>query len=134
MDERGQNWELIDYEKIKDKIFSKDKIQTIVEELLINNSPDKKTLQYKLVKKENGNYYVSKMCLTEVFSIGNYKYPLVSSYGTINTVEKEVTVKEVEKSFKQQFPEKVFIMDVRNEIVNKQLDVSYSFRNYLSKE
>lgn len=134
MDGRGQNWMPIDYEKIKNKIFSKDKLQNVLEDWIINNSPDKKTLQYKLVKKENGNYFVSKTCLTEVFSIDSYKYPLISSYGTINIAEQKVTIKEMEKSFKQQFPGKVFIMDTRNGILNKQLDVSYSFRNYLSKE
>lgn len=134
MSEKGQNWELIDYEKIKDKIFPKNKFQNILEEWLINNSPEKKTLQYKLVKKENGNYYVSKTCLTEVFSIGNFKYPLVSSYGTINIAEQKVTIREMKKSFTQQFPGKDFIMDVRNGILNRQLDALYSFRNYLSKE
>ncbi len=134
MSEKGQNWELVDYEKIKDDLFSKKTLQNILEEWLINNSPEKKTLQYKLVKKENGNYYATKMCLTEVFSIANLKYPLVSSYGTINTAEQKVTIKEMENTFTQQFPKKDFIMDVRNGIVNRQLDALYSFRNYLSKE
>lgn len=86
------------------------------------------------MKKENENYYVSKMCLTEFFSISDIKFPLVSSYGTINIAEQKVTIQEMAKSFKQQFPEKNFIMDVRNGILNRQLDALYSFRNYLSKE
>ena len=134
MSEKGQNWEPIDYAKIKDKFLPKDKFQNILEEWQIHNSPEKKTLQYKLVKKENGNYFVSKMCLTEVFSIGNFKYPLISSYGTINIAEQKVTIKDMEKSFTQQFPGNDFIMDVRNGILNWQLDALYSFRNYLSKE
>ncbi|AZA80251.1 hypothetical protein EG347_12675 [Chryseobacterium sp. G0186] len=134
MDERGQNWELIDYEKIKNKFFSKRKLQNMLQDWLINNSPDKKTIQYKLVKKQNENYYVSKMCLTEFFSISDLKFPLVSSYGTINIAEQKVTIQEMAENFKQQFPEKNFIMDVRNGILNKQLDALYSFRNYLSKE
>lgn len=38
MDERGQNWELIDYEKIKNKIFSKRKLQNMLQDWLGNNN------------------------------------------------------------------------------------------------
>jgi len=51
------------------------------------NTPEKKTFEYQLIKKENGSYYISKMCLTELFSIGNLKFPLISGYGTINIAD-----------------------------------------------
>lgn len=134
MDERGSNWMIIDYEKIKNKIFSKSEIRNLAFNWQMNNTPDKKTLQYKLIKKENGSYYVSKMCLTEFFSIANLNFPLISSYGTINTAEEKVTIKAMQESFKKQVPNQDFIMDITIGILSKNIDYPYSIRNYFSKE
>lgn len=132
-DERGSNWMIIDYEKIKGKIFSNNDIRTLAYKWKTNNSPDKKTLQYKIIKKEKGNYYVSKICLTEFFSIESFKFPFISNYGTINISEQKTSIKEMEHQFTQQFPDKEFIMDVRNDISSQDIE-PFSFRNYLSKE
>lgn len=134
MDERGSNWKIIDYDKIKDKIFSKSEILNMVFNWKSDNTPDKKTLQYKIVKKENGSYYVSKLCLTEFFSIADFKFPIISTYGTINIGEPKVSIKQMQESFKKQIPVEEFIMDVRTGNYFRRLDNSYSFRNYLSKE
>ncbi len=134
MDERGSNWKIIDYDKIKDKIFSKSEILNMVFNWKSDNTPDKKTLQYKIVKKENGSYYVSKLCLTEFFSIADFKFPIISTYSTINISEPKVSIKQMQESFKKQIPVEEFIMDVRTGNYFRRLDNSYSFRNYLSKE
>lgn len=134
MDERGNNWMIINYDKIKDKVFSKEKILSMLSDWKMNNTPEKKTFQYKLIKKENGSYYVSKKCLTEFFSIANLESPLVSTYATINISEKKVTIQQMEKSFKKQIPSQKFIMDPRDADLSKNIDIPYSFRNYLSKE
>lgn len=132
--ERGSNWEIINYDNIKDKIFSKSKIINMVSDWKLNNIPENKTLQYKLIKKENGNYYVSKMCLTEFFSIANLKFPIISTYGTINTEEPKVTMRQMETSFKKQVPNQHFLMDIRENDFTRKVDIPYSYRNYLSKE
>lgn len=132
--ERGSNWEIINYDNIKDKIFSKSKIINMVSDWKLNNIPENKTLQYKLIKKENGNYYVSKMCLTEFFSIANLKFPIISTYGTINTEEPKVTIRQMETSFKKQVPNQHFLMDIRENDFTRKVDIPYSYRNYLSKE
>ncbi|WP_185155123.1 hypothetical protein [Chryseobacterium sp. c4a] len=134
LDERGKNWQIINFKDIKDRILSNDQIRSIATDWKISNVPEKKTLEYQLVKKENETYYISKMCLTELFSIGSLKFPLTSSYGTINTSEQKVTIKEMEASFKNQFPNKDFIMDptVNNKI--RLMDELYTVRNYFSKE
>ncbi|WP_336733407.1 hypothetical protein [Chryseobacterium sp. VD8] len=134
MDERGNNWMIINYDKIKDKVFSKEKMLSMLSDWKMNNTLEKKTFQYKLIKKENGSYYVSKKCLTEFFSIANLESPLVSTYGTINISEKKVTIQQMEKSFKKQIPSQKFIMDPRDADLSKNIDIPYSFRNYLSKE
>lgn len=133
-DERGNNWMIINYDKIKDKVFSKEKMLSMLSDWKMNNTSEKKTFQYKLIKKENGSYYVSKKCLTEFFSIANLESPLVSTYGTINISEKKVTIQQMEKSFKKQIPSQKFIMDPRDADLSKNIDIPYSFRNYLSKE
>ncbi|KQS93490.1 hypothetical protein [Chryseobacterium sp. Leaf394] len=134
MNERGNNWMLIDYDEVREKIFSKDDLQKLYDNWGLDNTPEKKTLEYKFLRKENGMYYVSKQCLTEFFSISALKSPMVTTYGTINTQENKVTIKQMEKSFKKQFPNQIFIMDVREGILGKDLSNSYGFRNYLSKE
>lgn len=134
-DERGQNWTVLDFEKLsKEDIISKSKVKEIVSDWLVSNTPEKKRLDFKLIKKVNNRYYVSKLCLTEFFNITSLKGPLVSSYGTLNISEQKVTVKEVEKSFKEQFPGRKFIMDVRDLDRLRNLSDPFSFRNYLSKE
>lgn len=134
MNEKGQNWEAIGYEKIKNNFFSKNKIQNMLQEWQLNNSPENKTLKYKLVKKEGETYYVSKVCLTEFFNITDLKFPLISSYGTINISEPKISIKQMQEVFKKQIPNEKFIMDVRNNNFLRKTDVPYSFRNYLSKE
>jgi len=106
----------------------------MVSDWKLNNIPENKTLQYKLIKKENGNYYVSKMCLTEFFSIANLKFPIISTYGTINTEEPKVTIRQMEISFKKQVPNQHFLMDIRENDFTRKVDIPYSYRNYLSKE
>lgn len=134
MHKKGSNWMMIDYDKIKGKVFSRKDILNMAFDWKTNNVPKKKTLQYKLVKKENGSYYVSKMCLTEFFSIADFKFPMISTYGTINISEQKVTIKQMEESFKRQIPDEDFIMDVRETDYKKNVDISYSVKNYLSKE
>ncbi|MEJ5104486.1 hypothetical protein [Chryseobacterium sp. MYb328] len=134
-DERGQNWTILDVGKLKkEDIISKSKVKEIASDWMASNTPDKKTMDFRVVKKVNDSYYVSKMCLTELFRITSLKTPFISSYGSLNIAEPKTTIKEVEKSFKEQFPNRKFIMDVTDIDYLKNLDDPFSFRNYLSKE
>lgn len=128
------NWERIDVEKIKDQIFTDAQIVNIAYEWSLNNTPERKTMDYKLVKKEKGVYYVSKYCLTELFNISSIEPPLISSYGVINIMDKKVSIQEMQISFEKQFPNTKFILDVREENFLRNLSVYYNYRNYLSKE
>ena len=91
-------------------------------------------MDYKLVKKENGIYYVSKYCLTELFNISSIESPLISSYGVINIMDKKVSIQEMHTSFEKQFPSTEFILDIREGNFLRNLSVYYNYRNYLSKE
>ncbi len=127
------NWITIDIEKIIDKTLSTKQIYKLVDEWSVDNTPEKKALDYKIVKKENGIYYASKFCLTELFNISNIEFPLISSYGVINIMDKLVTIKQMQTSFKRQFPDSQFILDVREENFLRNMSVYYNYRNYLSK-
>lgn len=128
------NWVLIDIETIRKQILTRQKIHKLIDDWSTENNPDKKTMEYKLVKKVNGVFYVSRYCLTELFSISNIEFPLISSYGVINILDKNVSIKEMKTSFDKQFPTTDFILDVRKENFLRDLSVSYNYRNYLSKE
>lgn len=130
----SQNWTKLDYENIKSQILTKEQLLKMVFEWNLHNTPEKKTMQYKLVKRENGDYYVSKYCLTEFFKISNIESPLISSYGVINVKDTNVSIKEMYISFNKQFLNTPFLMDLRNEDFGQDLDMSYIFRNYKSKE
>lgn len=134
-DEKGQNWTILDGGKLKkEDIISESKVKEIASNWSASNTPDKKTIDFKVVKKVKDSYYVSKMCLTEFFSITSLKAPFISSYGSLNIAESKTTIKEVENSFKKQFPNRKFIMDVTDIDYLRNLNDPFSFRNYLSKE
>ena len=129
-----QNWTEINLESVKELIFTKAELISMVADWSIENSPTKKSLNYKLIKKEKGKYYVSKYCLTELFKVAKIEFPLISSYGVINIKDTKVSIEQMQTAFREQFPNKNFILDIRNNEFLRDLDISYNYRNYLSKE
>lgn len=134
MNEIGENWMSINYDEIKGKILSNKNLLDLTFDWESNNVPERKTFRYQLVKKKNGKYYVSKICLTELFTISPLEFPFISSYGTINIAERKVSVKEMYDQYKKRFKNQDFIMDVRTNYPTRNISNSYSLRNYLSKE
>ncbi|MCT3760644.1 hypothetical protein HZQ19_02535 [Elizabethkingia anophelis] len=130
----SNSWTLIDFDKIKTNILSSSKILDIATDWMENNSLSNKTFEYKILKKENGNYYVSKNCFTEFFYIADIRSPLITPLGVINVSEPKVTIKQMEEVFKKQYPKEPFPLDTRERVRSKNLNVIYSVHNYLSKE
>ncbi|SFH96798.1 hypothetical protein [Halpernia frigidisoli] len=133
-DEKGYNWMPVDSAVFRNKIISNNKLRSLIFGWKSDNKPENKTLKYKLIKKANGKYYVSKLCLTEFFVVSNLKLPIITSYGTINTAENKTTIEEFEKSFKKQMLGEEFIMDVRTNNFHRNIDNPYIFKIYLSKK
>ena len=130
-----ENWEKIDYEKIKNNIISASSIENdMISEWGIDITPEKKTFKYQLIKKIGSDYYVTKNCLTEFFIIANSQYPITTPYGTINIAENKVTIKEMQEAFKKQYPKDVFPLDIWEKSQSRGGDGVYTVRNYLSKE
>jgi|GEM_PF-779119 len=130
----GANWKPVDYQQIKDDVLTKDRLLSICLDWAEQNLPEKKTMQYKLLRKYKGKYYVAQMMLTELFEIGEAEKPFISPYGTINIKETKVSIAESEKSFQRQFPELSFPLDFRNSYRTKSVPVPYLVKFYLSKE
>lgn len=127
-----EKWEKVDFENIKNQLLSNGKINMLAHEWHFENNPNKKTFKYKLVKKINGQYYASRNTLTEYFSFQKFQYPLISSYGNLNTKESKVSIKEVRNAFMKHFPDEDFPMDFNDHRINTGLMLAK--RNYLSKE
>lgn len=133
--QEDNNWRKIDYNSIKEKIVTKSMLESKMQDWLENNIPDKKTFAYNLIKRVNNEYYMSDLAFAELFVINNYSLPIISSYGTINIKDSEVSIKEMEKAFRLQIPKQEFPLDVlHGEQWIKNLDDSYALRIYLSKK
>lgn len=127
----NEDWMKVDINIIKKDILTKSQLKDFIAERHLNNISEKKTIKYGLVKKINGEYFVPKMTLIEYFYIKSYKFPLIPSYGTIDINGSMVTIKEMEKSYKEQIP------DWEIPVNSKYGDITFAFpiyaRNYLSK-
>ncbi|WP_407488197.1 hypothetical protein [Elizabethkingia anophelis] len=132
--EKNVNWKKIDFNQIRNNILSIGDINALSSEWEIQNSPDKKTFKYQLVKKIGNSYYISENCLTEFFTIANVQNPLISPYGTINIIEPKVTIIEMEGVFKKRFSNFPFPLDIRERLGARYSDMNFSIHNYLSKD
>lgn len=127
-----ENWVKIEESAFKDKLVSKYKILSLAHNWLEDNRPTNKTFEYKLLKNNKGEFYVSKVCLTELFKIQKTKYPILPSYGIININEERLKIKEMKTLFERQFPNADFILDPRNNSRINFIDNSYLKKYYLS--
>lgn len=129
------NWEKIDFEVIKQNIVSISHILSgFTAEWGWDNTPEKKTFEYKLAKRVGDSYYISKTCLTELFLINNSKFPFSTPYGTINTLEPKVTIKKMSDAYTEQFPKNKFPLDIWEKSRSRGNDGAYAIKYYLSGE
>lgn len=132
--DNNYNWIKVDYDSIVDKILTKQQFESKISNWLNNNTPDKKNFEYKLLKKKAGYYYITEICLAEIFNIAKYPTPIISGYGVINTADFKVSISQMKLAFEKLVPKQEFPLDVRNEVLFKNIDNNYAIRNYLSKE
>lgn len=134
LESKQGSWTVLEEKDFLKNTFSKNQILNLVTDFLEGNLNEKKTLKYNIVKKDNGKYFVSNLCLLEFFSIQNYLYPIISNESVINLSDKELSIKKMKESFEKQFPKENFILDIRKNDRVKNLDNQYIFKNYLSKK
>ena len=129
----SENWVKTEESAFKNKLISKNKILSFAHNWMEENKPNKKTFEFNIVKKLDGEFYVSKVCLTELFKIQKTDYPIISSYGTININEERFKIRQMKVLFEKQFPNEYFILDPRNHSNINNLDISYMKKYYISK-
>ncbi|MEC3878774.1 hypothetical protein [Parapedobacter sp. 10938] len=92
-----------------------------------NRIKETKTHLFRLVKREGGKYFKSNFCLTEFFYVVHYSSRFNAPYGTLNTGQEPITIKEMKRVFEdgKEFhaPKTLpFPLDLRGEVDNRSLD------------
>ncbi|WP_407480703.1 hypothetical protein [Elizabethkingia meningoseptica] len=133
--EGKDNWKKMHSDIVTKEIYN----QKQINDLIYGMNPRDKEFGYeKIIKKVNGEYYTSVVSLIEIFNIGNYPYPLISEYGTINIADHKANIKEMAKVYNDLYTKKdqklFFPMDIRETEHIKYDNMDYLFRNYFSKE
>ncbi|HCD9233220.1 hypothetical protein [Elizabethkingia anophelis] len=129
----GGDWKKVNYNLVKDKIMTESETNNFIDKMY-NNTPEMKTMKYGLLKKVNNEYYISGHCLIEYFSIMAYEYPLITRYGTINIKEKQISINDMLKFYKEKMPKDRFPLDIRPNPYPYQAANPFIQRNYLSEK
>lgn len=84
------NWKELPFEDIKDHLFSDRDFNRLVRGSDLSSASQTKSMEFRLVKEDNGRYWVSRVCLFELFSPNDYtsdKHPSTFNVmqGTLNT-------------------------------------------------
>ena len=106
-----ENWEKVNLDSIRDKVLSVYDIKAFIDK---KSDPEYKwqnSLNWAIVKKEFGEFYISKNCLTELFTISNHKPSAVDPNRTINTQAATTTMREI----RQKEPDAFESMDPRGD-------------------
>lgn len=128
----GVHWEKVDTTGISDYVVSnKDFHRSMLDKYLVEGSV-KKSMNYRLVKHVGSDLYASKNCLFEYFNIRDYPSALHATYGTINTGQSKLTIREMEVILNERYPNSTFPLDIRS--VPSMTDQLLLRREYVSKE
>ncbi|SEL98875.1 hypothetical protein [Parapedobacter koreensis] len=128
-----KSWDPLDIRSINDQIFSDGAFRSLIREKSIAALDYKKSMRYRLIKRENGKDYVSKTCLLEVFNIREYSDKFNAPFGTINTGQSKLTVREMKALHRRFFPNSHFPLELQYTGYSME-DRSLIAREYLSRE
>jgi len=132
--EKEESWKKVDYDRISNQILTEAKLKNITADWIGDNTPDKKTFKYKLLKKIGKDYYMADNCFAEVFSMKSYPFPIISTYGSLNIAESKVSIREMKAAFEKVYPKLEFPVDNTTDPSIQIVDAGYAIRNYVSKE
>lgn len=94
------NWSEVDIADIQGQVFDeKSFLRMISTHVSSERNQDKKSLQYTLVKQEGGQYFKSNFCLAEFFYTVHYSSRFNTPYGTLNTGQDLISIKEMKRVF-----------------------------------
>lgn len=89
--------------------------------------------EYKLIIFRNHKYYVAKHTLLQFFAIRNRPDFFNSPYGTINTMQRLMTINEFRTIYKNFYPRDIFPLDGANETYSGGFDKIRDRKEFLSK-
>lgn len=114
-----ENWSEVSMDDIRDVVINNEKgLNEVMEPYMTGPSRTKKTKThlFRLVKREGGKYFTSNFCLTEFFYVVHYSSRFNVPYGTLNTGQEPITIKEIKRVFEEgkEFPDsRHFPLDFR---------------------
>ncbi|MEC3878769.1 hypothetical protein [Parapedobacter sp. 10938] len=125
-----ENWSAVALEDIRDvAINDKEGLYEAMKAYMTgsNQAKETKTALFRLVRREGGKYFKSNFCLTEFFYVVHYSSRFNAPYGTLNTGQELMTIKEMKRVFEEgkEFPAPrtlPFPLDVRGAADNTSLD------------
>ncbi|MFC3199489.1 hypothetical protein ACFOET_17840 [Parapedobacter deserti] len=126
------HWEKVDTSKLEGRILSKKDFNRDMRDRYLIDGSEKKSMGYALIKQVGDDFYASKNCLLEYFNIRSYPPELHTPYGTINTGQSKMTIKEMAALYKRYYSDIPFPLDIKQQpAMSDQLLLK---REYLSKE
>lgn len=97
------NWSEVNIDTIREELFDERGFRrTMSARLMSGNSGDKKTLRFGLIKSDNGRHYKRTHCLTEFFHLVSYSSIFNSPYGTVNTGQSPLTIREMAALYQEE--------------------------------
>lgn len=111
------NWEELPFEAIKDLLISDREFNRLVRGADLSRASKTKSMEFSLVKEDNGRYWVSRVCLLELFGPNNYTsdhYPSIFNVrqGTLNTKQSLIGIGEMKTVFEDEM-DWPFPLDIR---------------------
>lgn len=104
-----KNWSEVSMDDIRDVVINNKKgLNEAMKPYM--TGPDQiketKTHLFRLVRREGGKYFTSNFCLTEFFYVVRYSSRFNVPYGTLNTGQEPMTIKEMKRVFEEgkEFP------------------------------
>ncbi|MCY4781193.1 hypothetical protein ORI89_16140 [Sphingobacterium sp. UT-1RO-CII-1] len=137
--ENTENWEEIEQEIIKENLLTTKELFDLKEISLFQRfdklygEKTKFFNEYILVLKKNDKYFAAKHCLLQFFAVRNRTDIFPNFYGTINILQKPVTITSFKKVFHEQFKDEVFPLETWS-VPYSSFDRLRDRREFLSKK
>lgn len=92
----NENWSEVTLADIRNEVFDERTFRSTMEKhILSESSTDKKTMQYSLVKTDDGKYFKSNFCLAEFFFMDDYPSLFNVPFGTINIQQDLLSIRQM---------------------------------------
>lgn len=136
----NEDWSKIDLDTVRSLIIDFKELQHLQKNNTLSNFNNivkentKYFNSYKIVIKKGNNYYVSKNCLLQFYSVRNRPHIFTNVYGTINTDDSPISIAQFAEIFKATYPRLDFPLNRIGEDPLSFMDWTRDRREYFSKK